>query len=106
MASQRLNIFETLTNVSLILFFPGIIDCADGSDEHPNCTYVHICGTSDVWHNWQCDNRNCVSYKADLCNGEDDCGDNSDEFCGKYFIGNKHIKGISFTTKNSTKIVY
>ena len=46
--------------------------------------YLRLESTSCPRDQFQCKNRKCIS-KYNLCNGKDDCGDNSDEtFCGMF----------------------
>lgn len=53
--------------------FLGTPDCDDHSDEPTSC------GQIDCAPNfYKCNNSNCV-FKAYICDGKDDCGDNSDE---------------------------
>merc|ERR1719228_3001672 len=50
------------------------LDCSDGSDER-NCSFTpQKCTRSE----FKCSNNNCVSMEL-FCNGDNDCGDNSDE---------------------------
>lgn len=55
------------------LFFFLQIDCLDGSDESEKCE-TQICSS----RMFRCENGNCVD-KLLICNGYNDCGDNSDE---------------------------
>lgn len=51
----------------------GTPDCEDLSDEPAACGAA-ACGPA----HFRCDNGRCV-FKAYVCDGRDDCGDNSDE---------------------------
>ena len=48
-------------------------DCGDGSDEDKECPKFEC-----LPGQFQCNNTNCI-HPSQLCNGEAECGDGSDE---------------------------
>ena len=50
---------------------------------HHNNHFFFTTGTCYTDYYFKCKNGNCISYTS-VCDGTNDCGDNSDEYCGKY----------------------